>query len=104
MNIEKGDFTWTTDLIFTKNTEEIISLPNGDDISAGRFIGQPLTIFYDLKKIGIWQTSELDQAKAFGSKQERSKLKTLMEMVKSTQMIDQFLGSAVADFAMGYDQ
>ncbi|MDG1278648.1 MAG: TonB-dependent receptor [Algoriphagus sp.] len=101
LNIEKGDFTWTTDLIFTKNTEEIISLPNGDDISAGRFIGQPLTIFYDLKKIGIWQTSELDQAKAFGSKPGEIKVEDFNGDGKINADDRQFLGSAVADFAMG---
>jgi TonB-linked SusC/RagA family outer membrane protein len=101
LNIEKGDFTWTTDLIFTKNTEEIISLPNGDDISAGRFIGQPLTIFYDLKKIGIWQTSELDQAKAFGSVPGEIKIEDFNGDGKINADDRQFLGSAVADFAMG---
>jgi TonB-linked SusC/RagA family outer membrane protein len=101
LNMEKGDFTWTTDLIFTKNTEKIISLPNGDDISAGRFIGQPLTIFYDLKKIGIWQTSELDQAKAFGSVPGEIKIEDFNGDGKINADDRQFLGSAVADFAMG---
>ena len=68
LNIEKGDFSWSTDVIFTRNREKIVSLPNGDDIAAGRFIGQPLTVFYDLKKIGIWQTSEKDLAASFGDK------------------------------------
>lgn len=102
LNMEKGDFTWTSDLIFTKNTEEIISLPNGDDISAGRFIGQPLTIFYDLKKIGIWQTSELDEAKSFGSVPGEIKIEDLNNDGVINSLDRQFLGSAVADFGLGF--
>jgi len=102
LNVEKGDFTWTSDLIFTKNTEEIISLPNGDDISAGRFIGQPLTIFYDLKKIGIWQLDELDEATAFGNKPGEIKIEDFNGDGKINADDRQFLGSAVADFGLGY--
>ncbi|MFC5623920.1 SusC/RagA family TonB-linked outer membrane protein [Algoriphagus winogradskyi] len=102
LNVEKGDFTWSSDIIFTKNTEEIISLPNGDDISAGRFIGQPLTIFYDLKKIGIWQTSEIDEAKSYGSVPGEIKIEDFNNDGVINSLDRQFLGSAVADFAMGF--
>ena len=69
VNVNKGGFRWTTDIVFTKNREKIISLYNGpqDDIGNKWFIGQPLSAIYDLKKLGIWQTSEADQAKLFGS-------------------------------------
>jgi TonB-dependent starch-binding outer membrane protein SusC len=45
-------------------------LPNGAplNISTGEFVGQPLSVIYDLKKIGIWQTSEAAQAATFGQK------------------------------------
>jgi TonB-linked SusC/RagA family outer membrane protein len=70
VNVDKGGFKWTTDFIFTKNNEQIISLYNGavDDIGNRWFIGKPLSAFFDLKKDGIWQTSEADAAKAFGSR------------------------------------
>ncbi|MEB2783928.1 SusC/RagA family TonB-linked outer membrane protein [Algoriphagus persicinus] len=102
LNIEKGGFIWSSDIVFTKNTEEIISLPNGDDISAGRFIGQPLTIFYDLKKIGIWQTSELDEAKSFGSVPGEIKVEDFNGDGAINSEDRQFLGSAVPDFALGF--
>ncbi|PZX55478.1 TonB-linked SusC/RagA family outer membrane protein [Algoriphagus ratkowskyi] len=102
LNIEKGGFTWTSDIVFTKNIEEIISLPNGDDISAGRFIGQPLTIFYDLKKIGIWQTDETDEAKAFGSKPGEIKIEDFNGDGVINSLDRQFLGSAVPNFAIGF--
>ncbi len=101
LNIESGDFTWSTDLIFTRNREEIISLPNGDDISAGRFIGKPLTIFYDLKKVGIWQTSEKDVAAGFGDKPGEIKVQDLNGDGKINALDRQFLGSAVPDFSIG---
>lgn len=101
LNIEKGDFTWSTDIIFTRNRERIVSLPNGDDIAAGRFIGKPLTIFYDLKKVGIWQTSEKDVAAGFGDKPGEIKVEDFNNDGKINALDRQFLGSAVPDFSMG---
>lgn len=101
LNIERGDFTWSTDMIFTRNREEIISLPNGDDIAAGRFIGQPLTVFYDLKKIGIWQTSERDIATSFGDKVGEIKIEDANGDGKINSLDRQVLGSAVPDFSIG---
>ncbi|KAI9549112.1 hypothetical protein GHT06_007263 [Daphnia sinensis] len=100
LNIEAADFTWSTDLIFTRNREEIISLPNGDDIAAGRFIGQPLTVFYDLKKIGIWQTSEKDLAATFGDKPGEIKIQDTNKDGRINSLDRVILGSAVADFAI----
>lgn len=101
LNMERGDFTWSTDIIFTRNREEIISLPNGDDIAAGRFIGKPLTIFYDLKKIGIWQTSEKDLAATFGDKPGEIKIEDFNGDGRINALDRQFLGSAVPDFSLG---
>ena len=69
INVDKGGFKWSSDIVFTKNTEKIISLYNGakDDIGNKWFIGQPLSAIFDYKKLGIWQTSEADAAKALGS-------------------------------------
>lgn len=64
----KGGFKWTTDFVFYKNQEAILSLYNGkvDDPGNKWFIGKPLYTFYDYKKAGIWQTNEADAAKAAG--------------------------------------
>lgn len=62
VNIQnRNGVTWTTDLNFYFNREKIVQLqyPNSpNDISNGWFIGQPLTVIYDLKKIGIWQLED----------------------------------------------
>lgn len=102
LNIERGDFSWSTDLIFTRNREEIISLPgNRDDLSAGRFIGQPLTVFFDLKKVGIWQTEERDLAQTFGDRPGEIKIQDTNGDGRINSLDRVILGSAVADFSMG---
>ena len=57
----RSGFTWSTDLNFYFNREKIVQLQSPNikaDISNGWFVGQPLTVIYDLKKVGIWQTAD----------------------------------------------
>src|SRR5699024_5797959 len=66
-NILKDDFSWTSNLTFFSNKEEIVELvSDGDDIGNGWFIGEPTSVFYDYEKIGIWQQDEADIAASFG--------------------------------------
>src|SRR5690606_18668316 len=64
INVETGDFTWSTDLNFGANREEIVELVNGkQDMLAERwFIGQPLSVFYNYDNAGIWQNTTEDLA------------------------------------------
>ncbi len=103
VNIDKGGFQWTSDLIFNRNRESIISLANGkvDDIGAGRFIGQPLSVFYDYKKIGIWQESERDLAAKFGDRVGQIKVEDFNNDGKINADDRQILGSAVPGFTAG---
>jgi TonB-linked SusC/RagA family outer membrane protein len=103
VNVDRGGFQWTSDFIFNRNREEIISLANGkvDDIGAGRFIGQPLSVFFDYKKIGIWQQNEADQAKAFGDKVGQIKVEDFNGDGKINADDRQILGSAVPAFTAG---
>ncbi|MBT1695621.1 TonB-dependent receptor [Fulvivirgaceae bacterium PWU4] len=53
--------TWTTDLNYFFNREEIVQLAapgQANDIGNGWFVGQPIAVLYDYKKIGIWQTDD----------------------------------------------
>lgn len=65
---DKGGFEWSSDITGAFNKEEITSLTAGktDDIGSGRFIGAPVDVYFDYKKIGIWQLGET-QASKFGS-------------------------------------
>jgi TonB-linked SusC/RagA family outer membrane protein len=71
-NIVKKNFQWSTALTFAKNTEEIISLPDGKDkIDAdyrnSQIIGQPAKVFYSFINDGIWQESEVVEAATWGA-------------------------------------
>ena len=68
-NIQKTNFTWSTDFIFAKNKEEIVELYGGknDDTGNAWFIGQPLQVYYDYKSLGIWQLGQEAEAAKFGS-------------------------------------
>jgi TonB-linked SusC/RagA family outer membrane protein len=58
INIQnKGGFSWTSDFNIGFARERIDALPNGGqfNIGAGEWVGQPLSVIYDLRKLGIWQ-------------------------------------------------
>lgn len=48
-------------LTYNKNRIKKLSTSE-DDITNGWFIGRPISVVYDYKKIGIWQTYEKDEA------------------------------------------
>ncbi len=113
-NVDRGGFVWTTDFIFNKNKEAIIELANGkvDDIAAGRFIGQPLTVFFDLKKIGVWQKDQADEAAKYGEKVGQIRIEDIAGRDASGKLVmgpdgkinaddRQILGSAVPNFVVG---
>jgi len=78
VNIDAANgLRWSTDLQFTRNREAILELFNGtaNDVGNQRFIGQPLQVYYDYEKLGIWQLGEEDQAKQFGQKVGEIKVK-----------------------------
>ncbi|MGI4875459.1 MAG: SusC/RagA family TonB-linked outer membrane protein [Janthinobacterium lividum] len=77
-----GGFEWQTDYNFTINREQVVDLGLGtsadgnqtSDVGNQRFIGQPLYVIYDYKKVGIWQLGEEVAAAKAGSKVGQIKL------------------------------
>ncbi len=71
-----GDgFNWDVDLNISTYKEAITELAltdaDGnplDDVGNGWFIGQPIQVFYDYEKIGIWQANEEAEALAADNK------------------------------------
>ncbi|WP_372935160.1 TonB-dependent receptor domain-containing protein, partial [Mariniphaga sediminis] len=59
---------WKMDINWFANKEEILELYDGkkDDVGNNWFIGHPLSVFYDYKKIGIWQSHEEEEATSYG--------------------------------------
>jgi TonB-linked SusC/RagA family outer membrane protein len=62
INIDKENFTWSTDLNFAANKEEIVELLNKkeDILVDRRFIGHPINVFYHYDNAGIWQNTPAD--------------------------------------------
>ncbi|WP_183559973.1 SusC/RagA family TonB-linked outer membrane protein [Mucilaginibacter sp. SP1R1] len=68
-NLKSQDgLNWTTDFNISFNRNTIVALHDGltQDIGNNWFVGQPFNVIYDVKKIGIWQTSEAAQAAVYG--------------------------------------
>ena len=64
-----GGFNWSVDLNISHYQEEIVSLGLQDedgnelsDVGNGWFIGEPVKVFFDYNKIGIYQANEVDLA------------------------------------------
>lgn len=71
MNIQssaRGGFAWRTDVNAFFNRERIDALQQGlqQDIANGWFVGHPVTVIYDVKKTGIWQLGEEEEAAVYG--------------------------------------
>jgi len=62
INIQgRNGFSWTTDFNFFFNREKIIQLTTPaekNNKGNGWFVGQPLSVIYDYKMIGIWQLED----------------------------------------------
>jgi TonB-linked SusC/RagA family outer membrane protein len=101
VNVDKGGFKWTSDIAFTKNNEQIISLYNGkvDDLGNRWFIGKPLSAFYDYTKDGIWQLGEEDKAKSYGSRVGQVKVTDADGDGKITPLDRRFIGSEIPDWS-----
>ncbi len=63
---------WTSEFNLGSLNEKIVDLalrgPDGeliDDVGNGWFIGEPIRVFYDFNKIGIWQADEVDEAESY---------------------------------------
>jgi TonB-dependent starch-binding outer membrane protein SusC len=60
----KSGLKWSMDVVYFFNREEIVQLTTPSEksnIANGWFVGEPLTVIYDVKKIGIWQTDDAAQ-------------------------------------------
>ncbi|MCC9135571.1 SusC/RagA family TonB-linked outer membrane protein [Pontibacter silvestris] len=67
-NITTPDFSWSTDWTFALNREKIVALNDGVTRNEANnwFVGSPTRVFYDYKKIGIWQLGEETLANEMG--------------------------------------
>ena len=99
----KSGFTWRTDFNAFFNREKIVALQNNlqQDLNNGWFVGHPITTIYDVKKIGIWQTSEAAAAAAYGVKPGDIKLEDLNKNNSVGAEDRQIIGDFQPDFIAG---
>ncbi len=97
-------FNLSMDFNWFKNKEEIVELYGGkeDDIGNSWFIGEPITVFYDYEKDGIWQTDEAELAASYGFSPGEIKLKDLNNdgVIDATNDRN-IIGSDVAKWTLG---
>jgi TonB-linked SusC/RagA family outer membrane protein len=62
VNIENGDFRWTSNLNFSLNRNKLTKLYGGEndfDIGNGWFTGEPIDVHYDFNNLGVvWSEEE----------------------------------------------
>jgi len=95
--------SWSTDFNIAFSREKVLSLPNGApfNISTGEFVGQPLNVIYDVKKLGIWQTSEAAQAAVYGQKPGSIKVEDINSDNKIDANDDQIIGHFNPNYTFG---
>lgn len=80
VNISTPAFKWSTSITFSRSSEEITFLAGGvTQVVANKwFVGEPLKVFYDWDKIGIWQTQEEDLAAIYSREPGDIKLRDVV--------------------------
>ncbi len=72
-NISNSSFSWVTEFTYYKNDEKIVELSSGrtmDELNEW-FVGYPVDVFFNRKKIGIWQiddTEGMNSYELYGAK------------------------------------
>lgn len=99
----KSGFTWRTDANIFFNREKIVALQNNlqQDLGNGWFVGQPFTVIYDYRKIGIWQTNEAAEAAVYGVKPGDIKIEDVDKSNSITSADRQIIGDFQPDFVAG---
>lgn len=96
-------FSWSTDFNISFNRNKIVALHDGiqQDIGNNWFVGQPFNVIYDLRKIGIWQTSEAAQAAVYGQLPGQIKVEDVNHDNKINASDLQIIGNFQPNFTGG---
>jgi len=66
--MDTKDFNWEATFTFARNWGKITELLGGGDLRNNSwFIGEPLSVYYNYEKIGIWQLGEEEAAKVYNA-------------------------------------
>ncbi len=60
VNVQQNKFRWSTNLNFSLNRDKIIKLRGDgvDDLANNWFIGEPLRVYFDYNRLGLWQIGD----------------------------------------------
>lgn len=73
VNFDRKDFKWSTSITYTRSSEKISKLIDGENIywvnglKTSLIIGQPIYTFYNYVSEGIWQTDEQAEMDKFNA-------------------------------------
>lgn len=72
----KNGFSWELDANLAFNRNKVLALSDGltTDEARGYFVGNPINVIYNYKKIGIWQLDEAGEAAKYGFRPGQVKL------------------------------
>lgn len=101
--ISTRDFTWSANLNLFGNKEEIIDLYGNktDDVGNEWFIGEPLSVWYDYDKIGVWQLDEASQAEVYQAKPGEIKIRDVVPDNKINEEDRVILGTNIPTATLG---
>lgn len=99
----KSGFVWRTDANLFFNREKIVALQQGlqQDVGNGWFVGHPVTVIYDVRKIGIWQLADSVQAKVYGAAPGDIRLQDVNKNNSIGAEDRQIIGDFQPDFVAG---
>ena len=96
VNVERpgrGGFRWSTTANWAANRNRIVALSGGgNDVGSGRFIGQPIEVWYDYKFAGIWQRPDSALATSYGQRPGQIRVADLNADGKITDVDRMVLG------------
>lgn len=104
-NIDTKGFEWSSDITFYTNHEEITKLASGreQDLLNGWFVGQPVDVYYDLEKTGIWQEDERERAADYGLKPGDIKFNDVNGDTIYNDLDRVIIGDPRPDFTLGFN-
>ena len=103
VNVNTGDFRWTSNLTFTANDDKVVKLAGGitEDIGNGRFVGESVRALYSYKFEGIWQLGQEAAAAEFGQEPGQIRVRDLNGDKKINSDDSMIVGKGTPDGTAG---
>ena len=103
INLDKGDFKWSSNLTFTANDDKVVKLAGGltEDIGNARFVGESVKAYYSYMFDGIWQLGQEAEAAEFGQKPGQIRIRDLDGDKKINSDDRMIVGKGTPDWTAG---